>query len=371
MCGLGVLAATSQVSHAQLGESWEEMAITGDNPFPLGSFAATSLGKDRGWIFGGVQDNFVTQQSEFTNKLYQFDVDGNEINFTRLDGTGAVPSSRAFPALGALKHRGRQHVLVFGGGVFDEFGQLTESTDKFLSYCVEDNEWTDLSTLGGPSPRSGATMMIHKKNVYIFGGIESRPFPEFYHTVNDLWKFDFKRGVWDCLWEGDEFDGPRPKHVAYGTSMKNGQLFIYGGERFVPAEFSFPIDQETWAWDIKDEEWRRLQDGPERNYGSFGGSRTAAIMFGGDAPGGDPNCTAPFPQNPSNDLYVYEPEIGWFQVEAENTPDPVKRSAGTVMDGYFYSLGGFEWVCNDDVGLQIWNLKVYRLEFSGLDDDDD
>lgn len=67
---------------------------------------------------------------------------------------------------------------------------------------------------------------------------------------------------------------------------------------------------------------------------------------------------------------MFDRDFGWLQIEAENTPDPVKRSAGMVLDGEFYTLGGFDFVCVDGEGGQIWNTKVHRLEFNDDDDDD-
>jgi N-acetylneuraminic acid mutarotase len=266
--------------------------------------------------------------------------------------------------MGAVRKGSDTHVYVFGGGTYDSSMTLRSAPDKFWDYDVSTGQWHDLSYLGGPSPRSGALMIARQDDLFLFGGIANLS-DSGYITHNDLWKFDTERMVWSLL---SNNTGPKKKRIAMGGTIgleDDKKLLVYGGERFVPLSWEFPIDRETWTWDIAKGAWTRNVDGPARNKGVFGTNTGGALMFGGDEEGGVVGCGAPFYQNPTNDLFYYDAQQGtWTKiVEATNTPEPVKRTAGVWAAGYLYVFGGFDFVCDseDDPG-QIWNETVYRLK---------
>jgi hypothetical protein len=145
------------------------------------------------------------------------------------------------------------------------------------------------------------------------------------------------------------------------------KLLIYGGEPLDPSRSVFPVDQETWAWDVVDGGWTRAADGPARNMASIGVNAGGAVLFGGDKEGGVTRCGAPYDQNVTNDLFLYDVEgDAWTEIAGiTNVPAPAKRTAGAWAAGYFYVFGGFNFVCQSDQDPgQIWNEKVYRIKFS-------
>lgn len=366
--GLAIVAM-AMASPTIAKDSWEQVAITNDsdNPFPRGSFAATTSGsQSKGWLFGGVLDQFqpFPTPTDFTffDELYRINLvqGGSQIRFREMTTTGASPSKRAFASLAAVKRGSGDKVYLFGGGQYDDFS-LSPATDKFWVYDESANTWTDLSALGGPSPRSGAGMVADGTDLYVFGGVAPAGF--LLGTFNDLWRFNTVTGVWTLL---SNETGPAPRRMAMVTVIDN-RLLVYGGERieisfFPDFSIEFPIDQSTWTWNLKQGGWTQLADGPARNYSAFDSKGGVAILFGGEAASGVDCDAAPFAQNPTNHTFAFRPALGWFQLDLDNPPPPAKRNSGIVLGGRFYTFGGFDFVCDfGGFSGQVWNESVHRF----------
>jgi len=212
-------------------------------------------------------------------------------------------------------------------------------------------------------------MIVWQDDLFVFGGVsrskDGSVVP--YATHDDLWRFDTQDMAWSML---SDHMGPKNKRMARGGVVEadgHKRLLIYGGEPINPSRSVFPLDQETWAWNIAEGDWTRGADGPARNMASIGVNADGALVFGGDKEGGVSLCGAPFDQNVTNDLFLYDvEEDAWTEIAGiANIPPPVKRTAGVWTAGYFYVFGGFNFVCRseEDPG-QIWNEKVYRIKFS-------
>lgn len=364
LCFLFSIAITFSRGATTVGTNWEELTVVvspGSNaPFPRGSFAAASnpAGTGSGWMFGGVVDDF-TQNPVYNNELFRVDPDGNSVIFTQITTDGTEPTARAFPSLAVVDNSGYEDVYLFGGGTFP-YDVPAPAEDKFWKYDSADDTWTDLSDPDGPPARMGATLVAHQDSLYLFGGIAYDPYV-FFALFNDLWRYDIPTHTWTQLSDGV---GPAPRHVAMGATIKDEKLFIYGGERieidFTTFQITFPIDTTAWAWDLDNGGWTQLDDGPEQNYSAFGDGGDNFILFGGDSPGGEICTGAPYAQNPTNMAYTYDPVAGWLPVLAGSLPPESKRCAGFVLDHKFYTLGGFDFTCEDG---QIFNLQVHRIAF--------
>jgi len=364
LCFLFSIAITFSPGATTVGTGWEEMTVVvapgSGNPFPRGSFAAASnpAGTGSGWMFGGVVDDF-TDNPVYNNELFRIDPDGNSVLFTQMTTDGPQPTERAFPSLAVVDNGGHEDVYLFGGGTFP-FDLPFPNSDKFWKYDSAADTWTDLSALGGPPARMGATLVAHDDSLYVFGGIAFDPV-YFFNLFNDLWRFHIPSQTWTKLSEGA---GPAPRHVAMGATIKDEKLFIYGGERiefdFSTFQITFPIDTTAWAWDLDNGGWTQLADGPERNYSAFGDGGDNFILFGGDSPGGEVCTGAPYAQNPTNDAFTYDPVSGWMPVTAGSLPPKSKRCSGFVLGHKFYTLGGFDFTCDDG---QIFISTVHRIAF--------
>lgn len=121
----------------------------------------------------------------------------------------------------AVAHKG--FMYVFGG----EFTSLNQEKFKhygdFWRLSLADWSWEQLPSKGGPSPRSGHRMAVHKNRLLLFGGFyESGKEMRYY---NDLWAYCLEDMRWAPL-------GPRPGQTA--PAPRGGcQLALHGDSMFV------------------------------------------------------------------------------------------------------------------------------------------
>ena len=360
-----VVAVSVFASPPKVGPKWQslevQVAAGSAAPFPTGSFAATAAENGlSGWMFGGVVDDF-TESPVYNNRFYRIDPTGNKVKFTQVSTGGAEPTARAFASIAATRQGNRNDVYVFGGGTFP-FNIPLANEDAFWHFNSMTNTWTDLTATGGPNARMGATLVAHDGALYVFGGISFDFDIGFFVLHNDLWRFDIASGSWTQLSDGST--GPAARHMAMGAVVDDDKLLFYGGERieveFFP-EFSiaFPIDTSTWIWDTTTNEWTQLADGPARNYGASGHNGTTMVMFGGDEAGGVTCAGSPFNQATTNDTFTFNLDSGWNQATTFFPPAPVKRTAGFMIGNNFYTLGGFDFTCEDG---QVWNTQVHTIK---------
>ena len=99
----------------------------------------------------------------------------------------------------------RAYMYVFGG----EFTSLNQ--EKFRHYGdlwrldVSTWRWEQLPCKGGPSPRSGHRMVLHKGRLLLFGGFfDAGKVTRYY---NDVWSFNLEDLKWEAL-------GPSPGQIA-------------------------------------------------------------------------------------------------------------------------------------------------------------
>ncbi|MEM6472509.1 MAG: DUF3386 family protein [Planctomycetota bacterium] len=119
------------------------------------------------------------------------------------------------------------------------------STDYFVRYNIEKNEWTELAPL--PAPRSSLDAAIVGRTVYVVGGWDlqgeggSRDAP-WYDTMH---AFDLDNP--DAGWQ--ELDGPGYQTRALSCAAHDGKLYVLGG--ISPNGFlrtTSVYDPETGEW---------------------------------------------------------------------------------------------------------------------------
>jgi hypothetical protein len=88
---------------------------------------------------------------------------------------------------------------------------------------------------------------------------------------------------------------------------------------------------------------------------------TRFYLHGGDLPGGEAGCGAPFDQNPTADLWSFDLVAHtWRQHLPAGTPARLKRHAAAVAGGQLYITSGWDFQCDGGVGPgQIWNQETY------------
>jgi len=335
-----------------IGNAWQEVRIRGTSPFPRDNLAATrgiDATSPSGYLFGGSVDHFKRGPT-FFNSLFAWQITGPEdapvITFTeRAKDSTVRPTARAFPAIGAIRNGAQAQLYVFGGSKHDRSLAVTTAQDTFWRYDASTDQWSDLSALGGPSPRSGAVMIVWQDDLFVFGGVsrskDGSVVP--YATHDDLWRFDTQDMAWSML---SDHMGPKNKRMALGGVVEadgHKRLLIYGGEPINPSRSVFPLDQETWAWNIAEGDWTRGADGPARNMASIGVNADGVLVFGGDKEGGVSRCGAPFDQNVTNDLFLYDvEEDAWTEI-AGIANIPPQAHCGRLDRGILLCLRGVQF----------------------------
>jgi len=350
-------AVTAAASEVMSGR-WSRVATTGDRPSERSAPLAANL-PGQLYVFAGARDDFATGQVTFYNDLHRLDVVRHR--WTRLAPAGQLPPARAFAA--GASDPGRQQIFMFGGSTFDIPGTQFHPFDDLWAYSAATNRWSRLTSVGAaPSARSGSTMWAVGDRLYLFGGIDAT-----FTTLAELWSYDLRRSTWTLLTPAGM--APPGRHVAQaGTVARFGQLTLYGGEAVDP-QFGFVTLADTWQYDLVLNRWREVTPGqqnidPPRNYGAATVLGRALYLYGGDVSGGTGGCGAPFPQNPTAELWRFD-LIGhtWQQLSPRGDPlVQLKRHAAAAVDGRMYVVSGWDFRCDGGAGPgQIWNLDVYSL----------
>lgn len=333
--------------------SWRRLVTTGTRPTERSAAVAGGIGRQL-YVFGGVKDDFSTGQNAFYNDLHRLDT--HTLGWTRVLPATGTPSARAFAAGAA----GPAELFVFGGATYTDTS--FEVFDDLWSYSAATNAWSRLtSSTPGPSGRSGATMWTVDRSLFVFGGIDAT-----FTTLNDLWVYHLPTSTWTR----QQPSGPVPpaRHMGQsGRVERLGRLTVYGGEG--DAAQGFPLLGDTWEFSLAQQRWREVTPAsgnidPARNYGATAIVGTNLYLQGGDQPGGDEGCGAPYPQNPTAQLWRFDLSLRtWHLLNPDGDPlVRLKRHTGATVDGRMYVVSGWDFQCPGGVGPgQIWNQDVYRF----------
>jgi N-acetylneuraminic acid mutarotase len=246
-------------------------------------------------------------------------------------------------------------MYVYGGSVYSADGTQFTVFDDFWALSTN-NSWTKLPS--GPSARSGATLWSAGTKLYLFGGIDQT-----FTTLNDLWSYDLTANKWDEVLANGKAGNPPSRHVAQsGHVASDNRLVLYGGEG--DPSLGFPVLADTWEYDLVQQHWTDVTPAagnitPERNYAAGGVLGGGLYLQGGDIPGGSAGCGAPFPQNPTNELWRFDlTSRAWQQVKPTGVqPVRLKRQASATVGGKLYVVSGWDFQCPGQG--QVWNTTTY------------
>lgn len=170
--------------------------------------------------------------------------------------------------------------------------------------------WTKLTTTGdGPLDRSKPGAAAIGDSVHIFGRVTD-DFVAFTNTFyNDLHRFDTITNHWTEL----DPSGPLPAPRAFPATAARkwaGEIVIFGGSDFDPT-VQFVTSEDVWQLDLVSLTWTDVTPDPVDDidvHGNLGASTIIGnklYVQGGDVPGGDIGCGAPFPQNATDELWEF------------------------------------------------------------------
>ncbi|KAL4541299.1 hypothetical protein Ndes2437B_g05679 [Nannochloris sp. 'desiccata'] len=203
----------------------------------------------------------------------------------------------------------RAYMYIFGG----EFTSLNQT--KFKHYGdlwrldLSTWKWEQLPSKGGPSPRSGHRMVLHKGKLILFGGFfDSGKETRYY---NDLWSFDLEELKWKSLGPTPGQAAPPPRggcqlalhpesntvFMVGGFSIRkneNSDIQSTGGKFKKKGGMSDSDDEDggkgiihddVWALDLKNYTWEKVKKAgmaptPRTSFGLVT-HKTRAVFFGG------------------------------------------------------------------------------------------
>lgn len=340
--------------------TWRVLATSGTTPSGRSAPAVAAQGRSI-YVFGGSHDDVVTGEVTLYGDFHRFDTARNR--WHPLNPVGTQPPARAFSAM--VNDPDSDTLVMYGGATFGAFFGDFVALEDLWAFEPRSNTWRELgATNAGPGGRSGATLFVDNGKLYVFGGIDS-----FFQTHNDVWTYEFASQTWETVIADGEATSPPPRHEAFsGARVQDGRVTIYGGET-VTEDFNFVTLPDTWQYDVNAQTWEELTPAPSydidppRNLGAAALVGDALYVHGGDVPGGE-LCGAVFAQNPTDELWRFDLDRERWE---ELTPrgDVVarlKRSRGVEVRGAMYILGGYDFTCNDGVGIQEWNDDVFLYE---------
>jgi galactose oxidase-like protein len=353
--GLSASSGRDTVAQSEPGDgTFRRVATTGSGPSPRGAAAVAAVGDDV-YVFGGVLDDFAGGTTTFYDDLYRLDTGSSDWQAVRPDGES--PPGRAFAAVAAESGL----MFVFGGATFSLDGSEFAPFGDLWSFDPRTSRWESLPTDTGPGARSGAAMWAHDGELFVFGGLDAT-----FTAHGDLWSYDLSTGRWQQLVGDGDPAAPLPRHAALtGQVAPGGVLTLYGGEG-VDMLAGFAMMADTWQYDHVAGSCRQVHPSadldPPHNDGAAAVIDGALYLHGGDIDGGSSGCGAPFPQNPTDHLWRFDPAAGsWDEMHpGGELPPALKRHAAAVVDHTLYIVAGFDFQCaDDDDPGQLWNTDVY------------
>lgn len=241
----------------------------------------------------------------------------------------AQPSPRFYVDMEYVPQVGK--VLVFGG--FD-VNSTRGAPDTMWWWDPSDGSWTEGNPEGGPSPRGGASIAVHKPTgtVLMYGG-GSGPNPGSFTIRPETWLYDPVTDTWESL---DFVFTERPR-LGVGEALAyhaGSDVFVLFGGMSLGSGVLF---SDTWHFDLVSKAWTKqaTTNAPAgRNYVGFdyhpGTDRM--VMYG------SPDYVNDF------SAYSYDPAIATWQQGSSgpkgSSPDYYSRMVYDLDSGKLVRWGG-------------------------------
>ena len=229
-------------------------------------------------------------------------------------------------------------VILFGGTSFSGEETPLVDYDDTWAYDSKSIKWTELHPSGDlPSGRGGHAMVYDPegKQVILFGGgSEASGF-------NDTWSYDPAADSWTELAPAGKVPVARDGHsMVYDP--KSGKVILFGGEDGA-TELS-----DTWAYDLKANEWTELRPRGARPqarcyhtmvYDPVG---ERMILFGGSVLSGEEGMEAVG----IDDAWAYDPQANtWTELAPPRDSPSARHFTGATYDaagGRVILFGGYD-----------------------------
>ena len=284
------------------------------------------------------------ESGRFTNDTWAYDYAQN--NWTNLSSTGS-PSPRTRPGLAYNSHSNR--IILFGGQT-----GIPLYSDETFSYDAASNAWTKKSPEVHPGARRSSMMAYDSKadRMVLFGGTAD------HGGFNDTWAYSYDTNTWTNL---SPAKAPSPRyHGGFAYDSGVDRFVLYGGVGDGDAPY------ETWLYDYNSNAWTLLAPDhsppPKALMGmAFDSQSGRTIMFGGNA-GAD---------TPGNETWAFTAQLpqphgsrsDWMDMNPSNAPSGYLNMAMVydsdadrmlVFGGYDGSPDGSNETWAYDFGSNTW-----------------
>ncbi|KAJ7535231.1 hypothetical protein O6H91_12G023500 [Diphasiastrum complanatum] len=130
------------------------------------------------------------------------------------------------------------------------------STIMVPRYNAEKNDWKRVSSPNSPSPRSAHQAIAWKNWLFIFGGEFTSPNQERFHHYKDLWRFDLSSNVWEPL---QVKGGPSPRS-GHRMVLHKHKLILFGG--FYDNLRDIRYFNDLYVLDLDEYKWTEIKPKP-------------------------------------------------------------------------------------------------------------
>ena len=197
-------------------------------------------------VDGTLLKDGITNVTRFTT-VSVIDLDTEQ--WRRMPTTGTIPSARSgHTALAWKDATGKPFITIFGGessvGVFEGDGPW--QLDLRRGVWSNARKHVANSVPQRPAPRKGHTAVLYMDGVdsimAVFGGLVTQAVKEgdasnglfFANTVNDGWRFNLNRGIWEEIEMLGTVPGSRMGHTSVvwmHPTEQDAKMTVYGGRR--------------------------------------------------------------------------------------------------------------------------------------------
>lgn len=174
----------------------------------------------------------------------------------------------------------KAELFLFGGEYFD--GNLASFFNELYIYSVNKNSWTKNTSPNSPLPRSSHQTVIHKDQLWLFGGEFSSPKQNTFYHYGDFWNLDCTTRAWTKI---DTKPCPSARS-GHRLASVGKYILLFGGFQDTSQETKYLGD--LWAFDTEEYEWIEIKppavgQKPESRSGcTFANSgKDEALLFGG------------------------------------------------------------------------------------------
>ena len=207
-------------------------------------------------------------------------------------------------------------ILMLGGEWYDVEKDKVRVYGELYRYRTDKGTWARANFAGkdvAPMPRSSHQCVIHKHQMYVFGGEFTSPNQAKFHHFRDLWRLDLRELKWEQL--------PTAKHGPTGRSghrcvQYKGYMIMFGG--FFDNGKEVRYYDECWALHLESATWTLL---------SGGAGNAKLALAAGTGPAARSACQVFISEDT---LYVYG---GYHKEKASAAPSSSKSGGGRGNQG--------------------------------------